>query len=176
MSDAQTDAGEVDYEDLTAMRLNDDALNELLAGGGECVFNWTTRDGYPVGVVVAFLYRDGKFWTTCAERRKRVPALKARPQSAIVINRDGKTASFKGDSIVHAPGDDDFDDIKSWFYPTLSGSAANPEDEYRQSFAKFLDSEHRVIIETEARLVVAFDVAKFQAFTNEAIQAGLGAS
>lgn len=168
-------AKEVDYEDLTTMRLDDQSLEELLSQGGECVFNWTTREGYPVGVVVAFLYRDGKFWTTCAERRKRVPALRARPQSAIVINRDGKTASFKGDSIIHAPGDDDFDEIKSWFYPTLSGAAANPEDEYRQSFAKFLDSEHRVIIETEARLVVAFDVAKFQAFTNEAIQAGLGA-
>ena len=145
MNDIEANANEVDYEDLTAMRLDDGTLQQLLSEGGECVFNWTTREGYPVGVVVAFLYRDGK------------------------------TASFKGDSIIHAPGDDGFDEIKSWFYPTLSGSAANPEDEYRQSFAKFLDSEHRVIIETEARLVVAFDVAKFQSFTNEAIQAGLGA-
>ena len=173
MSTGDTDTNEIDYEDLTTMRLEDDALQQLLDGGGECVFNWTTREGYPVGVVVAFLYRDGKFWTTCAERRKRVPALRARPQSAIVINRQGKTASYKGDSIVHAPGDDDFEEIKSWFYPALSGSEAAPEDAYRQAFAKFLDSEHRVIIETEARLVVAFDTAKFQAFTNEAIQAGL---
>lgn len=172
MTDETSGAPEVDYEDLTTMRLDDDALQKLLAEGGECIFNWTTREGYPVGVVVAFLYRDGKFWTTCAERRKRVPALRARPQSAVVINREGQTASFKGDSIVHAPGDDDFEEIKSWFYPTLSGSEAAPEDEYRQAFAKFLDSEHRVIIETEARLVVAFDTAKFRAFTNEAIMAG----
>lgn len=163
---------EVDYEDLTAMRLDDDALQQLLDAGGECIFNWTTREGHPVGVVVAFLYRDGKFWTTCAERRKRVPALRARPQSAIVINSDGKTASYKGESIVHAPGDPDFDEIKAWFYPELSGSVNAPEDEYRQAFAKFLDSEHRVIIETDARLVVAFDTAKFRAFTNEAIMAG----
>lgn len=170
-----SDKSEVDYEDLTTMSLDDDALEALLAAGGECVFNWTTRDGYPVGVVVAFLYRDGKFWTTCAERRKRVPALRARPQSAIVINDGRKTATFKGESIVHANGDPGFDEIKNWFYPTLSGSLENPEDEYRQAFAKFLDSEHRVIIETDARLVVAFDVAKFQAFTNEAIQAGMAA-
>lgn len=169
-------AAEVDYEDLTAMRLDDDALKQLLEAGGECIFNWTTREGYPVGVVVAFLYRDGKFFTTCAERRKRVPALRARPQSAVVINSEGKTASFKGDSIVHAPGDPGFDELKGWFYATLSGSLSAPEDEYRQSFAKFLDSEHRVIIETEARLVVAFDTAKFRAFTNEAIQSGMGAS
>ena len=89
-----------DYEDLTGMQLDDDQLAQLVGGGGECVFNWTNRDGYPVGVVVAYLYRDGRFFTTCADRRKRVPALRARPQSAVVINRDGMTASFKGDSIV----------------------------------------------------------------------------
>lgn len=169
-----SDEDQVDYEDLTTMRLDDGALNDLLAAGGECVFNWTTRDGYPVGVVVAFVYRDGKFFTTCAERRKRVPALRARAQSAIVLNSQGKTASFKGESVVHAPGDPGFDELKDWFYPTLSRLDLDPEDQYRQSFAKFLDSPHRVIIETDARLVVAFDTVKFQAFTAKAIAAGHG--
>ncbi len=165
---------QVDYEDLTGMRLEDAALEELLAEVGECVFNWTTRDGYPVGVVVAFVYHEGKFFTTCAERRKRVPALRARPQSALVINKEGKTASFKGDSTVHAPGDPGFDELKSWFYPRLSRLDLDPDDEYRRSFAKFLDSPHRVIIETDARLVVGFDTAKFRSFTAEAIAAGHG--
>ena len=71
----------VDYEDLTAMRLDDDSLRSLVDPGGECIFNWTTADGYPVGVVVAYVYRHGKFWTTCAVRRKRVPALRKRPQA-----------------------------------------------------------------------------------------------
>lgn len=170
-----TDGAEIDYEDLTEMRLDDDRLEELLAAGGECVFNWTTKDGYPVGVVVAFIHRHGRFWTTCALRRKRVPALRARPQSAIVINSSGKTASFKGDSIVHAPGDEGFDELKGWFYPALSGLDRAPDDAYRQSFTKFLDSPQRVIIETEARLVVAFDTVKFQQFTVEAMAAGHGA-
>lgn len=175
MSDDQTSAPEVDYEDLTTMRLDDEALAELLAAGGECIFNWTTRDGFPVGVVVAFVYRDGKFWTTCAERRKRVPALRARPQSGIVINAAGRTASYKGNSIVHAPGDPGFEELKGWFYPALSRLDDQPDDPYRKSFTKFLDSPHRVIIETEARLVVAFDTKKFAAFTAEAMAAGHGA-
>ncbi|MEM7092793.1 MAG: hypothetical protein AAF567_07315 [Actinomycetota bacterium] len=166
-------ADEVDYEDLTTMRLDDDALQALLNAGGECIFNWTTTDGYPVGVVVAFLYRNGKFYTTCAERRKRVPALRKRPQSAIIINQNGQTATFKGESTVHANGDPGFDELKGWFYPELSGVASAPDDTYRQAFCKFLDSEHRVIIETDARLVVAFDAAKFREFTNEAIAAGM---
>jgi hypothetical protein len=166
---------QIDYEDLTTMRLDDEALRALVEAGGECVFNWTTTDGYPVGVVVAYVHRHGKFWTTCADRRKRVPALRRRAQSAIVINREGRTATYKGDSTVHAPGDPGFDDLKSWFYPALSGLEAAPDDPYRRSFAKFLDSPHRVIIETDARLVVAFDTARFAAFTAKAIAAGHGA-
>ncbi len=166
---------EVDYEDLQSMRLDDAALAELVGSGGECVFNWTTSDGFPVGVVVAYVYRHGRFWTTCAERRKRVPALRRRPQSAIVINRGGKTASYKGNSVVHAPGDPGFDELKGWFYPALSGLELAPDDAYRRSFAKFLDSPHRVIIETEANLVVGFDTVKFAQFTMEAMAAGHGA-
>ena len=164
---------QIDYEDLTSMRLDEASLNELVGSGGECIFNWTTIDGYPVGVVVAYVFRDGKFWTTCAARRKRVPALRKRPQSAIVINRNGKTASYKGDSIVHASGDEGFDELKAWFYAALSGGQGGGNDEYRRAFAKFLDSPHRVIIETEARLVVAFDTMKFASFTAQAMAAGL---
>ena len=161
-----------DYEDLTGMQLTDAELHELVSGNGECIFNWTTKDGFPVGVVVAYVWNDGKFWTTCAARRKRVPALRVRPQSGIVINRDGKTASYRGNSTVHTSEDPDFVEIKSWFYRQLSGVDREPDNAYRQAFAKFLDSPHRVIIETEAHLIVGFDTAKFRAFTNEAIAAG----
>ncbi len=93
---AMSDDEQIDYEDLTDMRLDDDALADLLDAGGECVFNWTTKDGHPVGVVVAFVYHDGKFFTTCAERRKRVPALRARPQSGIVINNARQDCDVQG--------------------------------------------------------------------------------
>jgi hypothetical protein len=163
-----------DYEDLTGMQLSDEELEALVSPGGECVFNWTNKAGYPVGVVVAYVWRHGKFWTTCAARRARVPALRTRPQSGIIVNRGGKTASYKGDSIVHAAGDEGWDELRAWFYPALSGTEADPSNDYAQNFQKFLDSPHRVIIETEANLVVGFDTGKFAAFTAEAIAAGHG--
>jgi len=83
-----------------------------------------------------------------------------------------KQHSYKGDSIVHQNSDKGFNELKTWFYGALSGAAANPKDEYRQAFAKFLDSPHRVIIETPAQLIVGFDVEKFRAQTNKAIAAG----
>ena len=163
-----------DYEDLTEMQLDDDELRRLVGSGGECVFNWTNKEGYPVGVVVAYVYRDGTFWTTCAARRARVAALSARPQSALVINRNGRTASFKGDSVVHRSGDEGWDELRAWFYDALSGTEAAPDNADAQNFRKFLDSPQRVIIETDASLVVGFSVAKFQAFTAEAIARGHG--
>ncbi len=163
-----------DYEDLTNMTLTTAEVDELVSGGGECIFNWTTKDGYPVGVVVAYVYKDGTFWTTCAERRKRVPALKKRPQSAVVINRAGKTASFKGDSVVHTNADADWTEVKSWFYSVLSGTVREPDSMAARNFEKFLDSPHRVIISTPVSLVVGFDTGKFAAHTAKAIAAGLG--
>ncbi len=178
---SETNSGEsnsdeaVDYEDLTSMMLDDQQLAELIGGGGECVFNWTNRDGFPVGVVVAYVYKDGAFWTTCAERRKRVPALRTRPQSGIVVNRNGKTASYKGNSVVHSSADADWVKVKTWFYGALSGAVADPANDGARHFQKFLDSPHRVIVETPATLVVGFDTVKFGAFTAQAISAGMGA-
>ncbi len=161
------------YEDLTQMQLSDDDLVRLVGGGGECVFNWTTRDGYPVGVVVAYIYKDGTFWTTCADHRKRVPALRQRPQSAVVINTGGRTATFKGDSRVHAVGEENWPELSTWFYGALSGTTADPTNAYAASFRKLLDSPNRVIIETPASLVVGFDSHKFGAVTQAAIAAGI---
>jgi hypothetical protein len=167
-------AESVDYEDLSEMTLTEDEITELIGSRGECVFNWTTKDGFPVGVVVAYVYRDGMFWTTCAERRKRVPALRTRPQSGIVINRGGKTASYKGNSVVHTNADEDWNEVKTWFYKALSQTDAHPENVGFRNFEKFLDSPHRVIISTEANLVVGFDTVRFGKFTAAAIAAGHG--
>ena len=162
----------VDYEDLTSMQLDPDALAALVEPGGECIFNWTNSQGYPVGVVVADVWRDGKFWTTCADRPKRVPALKKRPQSGVVINRGGKTAFVQGRFDRARQRRSRLRRAEGMVDSTLSGVTSSPDDEYRQAFSKFLDSPHRVIIETEANLVVAFDTVKFAQFTNEAIAAG----
>ena len=94
----------------------------------------------------------------------------------IVVTRDGTEHEIEGDTsltVMENIRDAGFDELKKWFYGTLSGAAANPHDKYRQAFAKFLDSPHRVIIETPVTLIVGFDVMKFREQTNRAIAAGL---
>ena len=41
-----------DFEDFTKMALSPAELEELIGDSGQCVFSWTTRDGYPAGVVM----------------------------------------------------------------------------------------------------------------------------
>lgn len=163
----------VENIDYAAMALEPAQLTMLVGERGECVFTWTTRDGYPMGVVVAYLYRDGTFWTNCTGRKKRVTALRARPRSAVVISKDGQTATFKGESVIHCRDDHDWDELTRWFYPALAGARPEPEDPFARGLLRFLDAPHQAIIETPAALVVSFDFAKFNAALQSAITASL---
>lgn len=162
-------AGDIDYG---AMALDARQLETLVGDRGECVFTWSTREGYPVGVVVAYVYRDGTFWTSCAGHKKRLRALRARPQSAVVISRDGHTATFKGNCVIHGRDDDDWGQLTPWFYPALSGVDPDSGDPSTCRLLRFLDDPHQAIIETPASLVVSFDFGKF----NAAVQAAITSS
>jgi nitroimidazol reductase NimA-like FMN-containing flavoprotein (pyridoxamine 5'-phosphate oxidase superfamily) len=93
-----------DIEDMKAMALDAKQVDELVGKGGTCVLMWSTADGHPVGVTMAYVYRDGVFWTTPGWR-KRAKALKTRPKSSIVVIKDGSSVTFKGRTIIHGPGD-----------------------------------------------------------------------
>jgi ketosteroid isomerase-like protein len=157
---ASTQAERPDFDILQDMSLDAEQLAQLIGRSGECVFNWTTRDGYPMGVVVRYLYRDGAFWTTSVEHRTRLKALAKRPQTAIVLNRDGHSATLKGESTLHRPGDPDFELIKGWFFPTLAGTDHHPDDPTAQAIEDSLDTPHQVIVQTRARTVVNCDFTR----------------
>jgi hypothetical protein len=151
-----------DYEDLSGMALDATQLADLIGAGGECVFTWVTRTGDPMGVVVSYLYRDGKFWTTSLTSRARIKALASRSQSTIVLNNSGRSATFKGRSVLHRPGDPDWDAVKSWFYAALVGTDLRPDDPVAQQAERTLNTPDRVIVETIADLIVSFDFNKLR--------------
>ena len=173
MSDDQ----QIDYEDLTDMRLDDAALAELLDAGGECIFNWTTKDGHPVGVASRSVYHDGKFFTTCAERRKRVPALRTTTPVGHCHQQRGQDRNLQGRVDRACPRRSrGSTNSSSWFYAKRPSSTSSPTTHNGRASTSSSDSPHPVIIETDAlALVVAFDTAKFHAFTVQAMAAGHGA-
>src|SRR2546423_10890709 len=130
-----------DYEDVTAYTLDDDDERELLAGHNECTFIWSNRKGWPVGVTMSYVFRDGRFWLTAVRPRKRIAAVERDPRVAVCVSSTAsglarnRTVTYKGRCTVHED-----EATKAWFYPELAG-ALRPDDVAGQRrFAQFLNS------------------------------------
>jgi general stress protein 26 len=146
------------YEDVSMFTLSGDREAALLDTQTECTFMWSTSDGDPVGVIMNFVYHDDAFWLTCTRRRKRVPAVEARPRVAIAVSSRGtdigisQAVTYKGNATV-------LDDRATleWFYPVLARKV-RPGDEHAQAaFVKHLDSPGRVVIRIDPDTRIGFD-------------------
>jgi hypothetical protein len=145
-----------DHEQVSIYPFSDDAREELLSKARECVFNWTTKDGWAVGVVHAFVWHEGRAWITCGAHRHRVSAIRRDPRCSVVVSGmaapDGPNGAItiKGRAIIHED-----EETKRWFYPALArgpygraGGTLTPEEEAAaKAFEERLDSPLRVIIE-----------------------------
>ena len=158
------------YEDVTGYGMDPDVERELIAKQNECTFNWVTKDGWPMGVIMSYLERDGHFWLTSSGQRKRVPAVRRDGRVSIVITssgtdlRPGKAVTYKGTCVVHEDPE-----TKAWFYPAMAHRLRarwGPESE--AEFARFLDSPRRVILEVTPVLRIGFDGDKMREATIEA--------
>ena len=49
-----------EYEQVSVYALDDAQREELLHTHAECSFNWATRDGWPMGVIMSYLWRQEK--------------------------------------------------------------------------------------------------------------------
>lgn len=57
-----------DYEDIRAFTLDETRQQDLRTCQNECSFVCSTKDGWPVGVIMNYVWRDGKIWLTQANR------------------------------------------------------------------------------------------------------------
>ena len=145
-----------DHEQVSIYPFSDAQREELLSKARECVFNWTTKDGWAVGVVHGFVWHKGSGWITCGVHRHRVSAIRRDPRCSVVVSGvsapDGPNGAitFKGRAIIH-----DDEETQAWFYPALArgpyggfGGKLTPEEEQAaDAFVERLNSPLRVIIE-----------------------------
>lgn len=153
------DAGYVNsYEDVSIFSLSGQREAELLAVQTECTFMWTTASGDPVGVIMNFVYDDGRFWLTCTRQRKRVPAVLARPRVAVAVSSRGtdigvsQAVTYKGTAVVH-----DDDDTRQWMYATLAAKVRPGDPAKQAAFVAHLDTPGRVVIEVVPDQRIGFD-------------------
>ena len=59
------------YELVSVYQLNPDDQAKLLSIARECVFNWCTRDNWPMGVIMSCLWSRDRLWLTAGAHRHR---------------------------------------------------------------------------------------------------------
>ena len=85
-----------DHEVVSIYPYSDEQIDQLMNAAGECVLMWGTQDGWPVGVYHSFVWKNGKFWITCAAHRHRVAAIRRVSRSPSVASRRAARARRVG--------------------------------------------------------------------------------
>jgi hypothetical protein len=153
-----------DWEDVRAYTLDEGAERTLLEQQTECTFIWSNRDGHPLGVIVNYIFRDGRFWLTATEHRARIAAVRRDPRVSIAISSKGtsipvsQSVTYKGRCILH-----DDEDTFAWFIPEFSGAMRPASPKRAESFAAHLRSPGRLVLEVVPEKRIGYDSAKMWA-------------
>jgi general stress protein 26 len=164
------------YEDVTVYGLDDSDEQELLRAHNECTFIWSNKEGWPVGVIMSYVFREGKFWLTASGQRARISAVRRDPRVSIVVTSTGspivrnKTVTWKGTCKVHDAMAPENESLKNWFYPELAAAIRPESEEGQKYFVKFLDSPRRVILEVDPTQRIGYDGTKMGKSTAEWIK------
>src|SRR5262245_2243012 len=141
-----------DHEIVSIYPFTVNETEQLLEHSNECVLMWATKDGWPVGVTHAFVWREGKIWMTFAAHRHRAAAIRRDDRVSVNVSSAGYprgsnadlprgAITFKGRAVL-----DDSDAVKQWFYPALA-KKLNPSSREREDFfEKLLDSPLRTVL------------------------------
>lgn len=133
---------------------------KLLSGQRECTFIWNTREGWPVGATMGYLWRGGKIWMTCGGGRPRVKAVKRNDKVCVVVseqrpNNADVAVTIKGRCRVH-----DDSQTKQWFFDQVTHRAFPNDEAARQGMIKMLDSPSRVVLCVTPEKSFSYDGAK----------------
>ena len=68
----------------------------VLLEGRQCTFIWSTREGWPVGATMSYLWQHGRFWLISDPEQARVTAVRRDPRVSLVISTGPRTLTAKG--------------------------------------------------------------------------------
>lgn len=148
------------YEEVSDLTLADDDRETLLKTQNECVFTWRTADGWPIGVVMSYVWRDGKVWLTASSQRPRIRAVRRDSRVSVAISSAGTrmppaTVTIKGRCAI-------LEDVetKRWFYPALAAALVTRSEKQQAGFVRMLDSPRRVVMSVTPERFITFDGRK----------------
>jgi nitroimidazol reductase NimA-like FMN-containing flavoprotein (pyridoxamine 5'-phosphate oxidase superfamily) len=152
-----------DHEIVSIYGFSDEQINALMTEASECVLMWATQDGWPVGVIHAFVWHEGKVWLTFAAHRHRAAAIRRDPRVSVAVSSSSSaspqgphgTVTLKGRATFHEDPK-----TKEWFYRALSKKVSPKDKRGEDDFCELLDSPLRVILEVEPIKWITFDAVK----------------
>ena len=145
-------------EEVSGYPLSPERQDALFSLQRVCVVNWTTSEGWPVGVTHRYIQHDGKIWVTTTSQRPRVPALRKRPQSSVVISGDGTelgadvTLTLKTTCKVH----DDRATL-DWFFAEFAKQVVPDSPDAQKGMISMLDTKRRVVLELTPVGAISYD-------------------
>ena len=135
----------------------------------ECTLIWASKDGWPMGVIVNYIHRDGRFWLTASEERPRVKQIRQDPRVCIAISSKGssiterQSLTYKCEAIVHTDRE-----TLDRILPEFANAMRPGQPEKAAAFLAMLDSPERVVFELVPVKRVGFDSAKMWAASEAA--------
>ncbi len=161
------------YDDVSTYSLDDTDEERLLAEQNECTFIWSNKEGWPVGVIMSYVWKDGCFWLSISSLRKRVNAVLRDPRVSICVTNKGtsipgsQTVTYKGECVVH----DDAETI-GWFLPALAERLRPGDAEAQAAFVRLNDTPARRVLCVRPTQRIGFDGRKMAAATRQAVAEG----
>ncbi len=141
-----------EHEVVSIYPFTDEEVDQLMQNAGEAVLMWATRDGWPVGVTHAFVWKDGKIWLTFAAHRHRAAAIRRDNRVSVNVSSQSYPPNaprgLPNGAVTFKGTGEFFDDqaTKDWFYPALAKKTSPTNADFEKFFHQLLDSPLRIIL------------------------------
>ena len=157
------------WENVKSYTLDQAAEQALYDAQIECTLIWSSKDGWPMGVIVNYIHRKGRFWLTASEERPRVRQIREDPRVCIAISSKGssiverQSLTYKCEAVVHTDRE-----TLDRILPQFADAMRPGQPEKAAAFLAMIDSPGRVVFELVPVKRVGFDSAKMWAVSEAA--------
>ena len=134
--------------------LDAEARESLLQEAPHCTFMWATREGWPVGVTMSYLWERGSFWLITGHQQARVAAVRRDPRVSIAITNGPRTLTVKGR--CRLPKDPE---TRAWAYQAFAARQAEvaPDLIDAKSFEQRLVRLEQAVLEVVPEIWISYD-------------------
>ena len=159
------------YDDVSSYTLDDADEAALLAAQDECTFIWSNREGWPVGVIMSYVWHEGAFWLSVSSVRVRVAAVQRDPRVSVCVTSRGteirasQTVTYKGQCEVFSDAE-----TKAWFLPALAERLRPGNPTAQAQFVALNDTDNRRVLKVTPVQRIGFDGRKMARATKAALE------